>query len=131
MIRKISKEALGKIIQELQYKYDNLKEGEFINSTNFSIIPVEKEPEFIIPDKWFLPKTNNEYYWDLIYDWIKTNADSGHPQGRNWSLDYPFKYISHFDKNNDRRFEGRGNSLPDFTLITWEQFERYIVNEEK
>jgi len=113
---KIRRENIPDIIKTLQEKYDNTKPGEIIY--DLKLISGIKET-FIIPEYWSLPMTENEYYWKLIFDWIKIPGMvlTGHPGGYSWNFNYPSQYISHYNSKT-KYFVGLYDAEPDAVEIT-------------
>lgn len=124
---KVKKEDLKKLINILEELYN--KGDKVIDITNSFNIPKYKE-DFTIPDNWYLSKTDNEHYWEILAKWIKIkgNVLGGHPQGKDWEIEYPSKYVCSYSET--KYFVG-GNVLNhEFKEITWEQFEEYIYNKK-
>ena len=120
---KLNREDIPKIIKILQDKYENTNPGDIIYDLNFNLI---KEKEFIIPEEWRLEKTSNEKYWKIMKDWISIpgNVLKGHAEGLGWDLNYSENYIIHY--NTESKYF-HGNQTDDGTLISWEDFIKYIA----
>jgi len=124
---KVKREDLGKLINILQELYDT--KNEVIDISNSFNIPRYKDP-FIIPNNWYLSKTENNHYWYIINEWIsiKGNVLGGHPGGKGWGLDYPSKYVCSYSES--KYFVGGEMLNSEFKEITWEQFEEHIYNKK-
>lgn len=132
---KIKKEDIRKIINILEEADKNLKEGEFYVFENKLIIK-----EFKLPELWFLEKTEDTKKQQIIYDWMQKQINGDH-----W-IELDFANIYHLvNKDPDYHSEIRpcglkGNIIDNkliyndgtiFESITFEQFEKYVVNGEK
>lgn len=77
---------------------------------------IENEPEFVLPEKWAVKKTRENY--NVINDWV----ESIHPEGRYWDdKSYIHSDILSTGVHTDYRLQDG------FTEITFEQFQKYVL----
>ena len=127
---KIKREDLGKLIVLLQELYDT--KDDIINIQNAFKVPEYKD-SFVVPDNWYLNRTKNQHYWNILHEWLNTTNDveKGHPGGQGWETKYAGDYTLYYIKNN-KYFAGTNTKVDDsYVEITWEQFEKYIYKKNK
>lgn len=134
---KIKKEDIKKIINILKEADKKLKKGEYFSFENNNLT-IEN---FKLPKYWFLNKTNNKYQQQVIYDWMQKQ-----PFGEHWkNLDYAEVYhlvnedpdssekrpcgINQNAEGNKLIYDGWDTGKIEFQLISFEEFLKYVVNE--
>lgn len=81
---------------------------------------VVKEPEFVLPEKWFILRTYENY--KTINKWFRDNG-YGHPSAHNTVIaisENKRNYVSPYNNN----------TVENHTKITFEQFKKYVLKEE-
>lgn len=85
---------------------------------------VEKEKEFVLPEKWAVKRTNENYR--EINVWCNANKLLDEP-GANYQGDWGFIHSWSVGMVDQRRVIDYCHA--DFTLITFEQFKQYVLKQ--
>lgn len=122
---KIKKEILKKVIEELQYQYDNLNDDESLELNGLSLFKEEKKEELDLPEKWYiiLNKESGEII-DKLLDTTYYSEDQA--KGKIF-----YSHNSRDEKLGKDRiqksfFRSIRTDNNDFKAITTEQLKQYI-----
>lgn len=86
-------------------------------------------PEFVLPEKWYLNITKQEYCSDLN-KFLHNNCKHYNDYRKSWTtysgLDSYFHYPQHKEHNN---CHSSWKICKDYKEITFEQFKKYVLKE--
>ena len=116
---KINKENLGKILHTLQSKYNEMSDKDYLD---FSSINFNIEKKFILPEFWYLPKELTDHELNIINKWLSEVAED-------WNEHDCQEYYLH--GHNFKYSNGYPSPEPYAVLISFEDFEKYIVNKDE
>lgn len=85
--------------------------------------------EFVLPERWYLDFTTNDEDAQLIINYINPilKSDSVVEQDL-WTINDCYKYRLHI--YNDCYEGGNRHLRTDFTLVSIEDFKKYVLNQE-
>ena len=114
---KVKRQDLKKIILLLEELYNKNKDEIIDILSAFSKTDIEDQ--FVLPERWFINRTNSSEEMDIIYNYMHSGLVSN---GEHWKHIYCNDYYLHSDG------VGHSNKYDNFTLITFKQFKKYIVD---
>ncbi len=119
----INKENLGKIIETLQSKYNSMADKDHLDFSSIKF-EIQTKEKFIIPNNWYLPLPCSEKESNLILNWVKKYSET-------WDYNDTLRYhLIGFGYQYDTGHINPNSYSKKLTLISFEDFEKYIVNKK-
>jgi len=124
----INKESLGKILKTLQEKYDEMSDLDKLDFSSISLIKKEDfKKEFDYNKNYYLNKTYDEYEMLEIFKFMKNHKKFFN---HHWEHDFASSHHLHIRSGSDE-YIGYNDIDPNYELLSFEDFEKYIVNKDE